>query len=74
MRTKVQVTVEDGRLDGYLTSGEYGRKNGVSLMTVSRWVREGRIEGAIKVAGRYYIPCESVVPEKRKPGRKAAEW
>lgn len=68
---KTQVTVlEDGRLEGYLSTEEYSKKHGVPYVTVKLWIREGRIDGIIKIYGRYYIPCESVVPEKRKTGRK----
>lgn len=73
MKTLVTV-LEDGRLEGYLPIGDYSKKHQIPLTTTNLWAKEGRIRGAIRICGHYYIPEESPVPEKRKPGRKKGEW
>ena len=47
-------------INGYCSTTEAAQKLGVSIDTVKRMCNDGRITGAVKLAGRYVIPVAEV--------------
>jgi P pilus assembly chaperone PapD len=58
----------------HLTVGQYANQNGVSPQRIRQYLKENRVEGAIKITNHnnapWLIPAETKL-EKRSPGRKA---
>ncbi|MCG6892826.1 MAG: helix-turn-helix domain-containing protein, partial [Desulfobacteraceae bacterium] len=54
----------------HLTAQEYASRAGVSTSTVTKWLRDGTIEGK-KISGRWMIP-ESQLQTTAAPGGKSS--
>ena len=55
---------EDGKFIGFVTIGEAAEKLGVGIATVSVWISQKRLEGAV-VGDTIYIPATSLESFKK---------
>ena len=58
---------------GMLGSMELERKLGVASGTVRVWVARGKLEPAVRIAGRNYFYPETTLPDVKKRGRPTSE-
>ena len=52
--------------DALLTTREFAQKAGVSAGTVSKWLRQGAIDGK-KIDGKWSIPADELLKVTQKP-------
>jgi len=67
--TQTTVTFVDGRVVGYMTLTEAGKKWGVKRDTLDAWKRRGKLIGLIKIGNTYFIPSDSEKPKPKSNGR-----
>lgn len=53
-----------------LTTGDVARRLGVTINTVKRWAREGRIEAVLLPSGHHRIPRAELERLRRRPPRR----
>lgn len=52
-----------------ITLSEYARRVGISAARAWVWAHTGRIDGAVRVAGRWQVPAGATRPASRQTGR-----
>ncbi|MCL2854875.1 MAG: helix-turn-helix domain-containing protein [Defluviitaleaceae bacterium] len=57
-RRQPKIPVLESGLE-YLAPKDYATYVKIHPMTIYEWLREGRIEGAVKMGGRWKIPIKS---------------
>ena len=70
--TNFTVT-KDGKMDGYLTTAEFAKRCGVSVVTVRLWIRIGKIK-AVKVGNQSFIDDRTPYPKRKKHGQPVETW
>lgn len=56
----IMVEIENGRVKGYLMSGEFAKMWGVREVTVRQWIRRGKLE-SLKIGDTHWIKEDAVV-------------
>lgn len=67
-----QVTITNGRIDGYITVKEYAKKYGVTTAAVYMAIGRGRLVPTM-IEGRRFFKDDEPYFEHSKPGRKREE-
>lgn len=58
------ITVDEGRVNGYITTAEFAKECGVEVVTVRQWIRRGKVN-PVKIGSQNFIRLGT-----EKPGRK----
>ena len=53
--------------EGYISTTEFGKRHGVCVETVNRWIHTSRLRGVIKVPHQNYYGFIYAVPEDAVP-------
>lgn len=52
-----------------ITLAAWARSRGVTKQRAWQWAKAGRVQGAVKVGGRWAVPEDAPVPERLTMGR-----
>ena len=64
-----QVTINEGRIEGYLTVKEYAKKYGVTTAAVYMAIGRGKLVPTV-IEGRKFFRSDEPYYEHSRPGRK----
>ena len=65
MNEPINVTVDNGRIIGYLSSVDIAKREGLDRTLISTWARRGKLKPAFKIGRNYYFDESINVP---RPG------